>query len=226
MHPRGATEQAPREEQRPAAFEKKTLIDEPKAIVPAVETVSEPAAGISSLPPDLSEPPEEPPHFSDTSAPEEPVSFRERFSESAAVKGYDLSFLDSINLPLPDIDPEYLEHVDDPLLDNAFDERLMASGDDLMPIRDAANLVAVALNGNRQNPAETNGSSNGNAAEEPARKTLVYVPPTFDDEPDAELPVLSENPTEEELFAYASAHPVVKKALRIFRGTIVEVKKR
>jgi len=34
------------------------------------------------------------------------------------------------------------------------------------------------------------------------------------------MPTLSENPTEEEMLAYAQAHPLVKKALRIFRGKI------
>lgn len=216
----GPVEHVSREEQRPAAFEKKTLIDDPKTVEPAGEDTPEPPGVPESLP-------EEPPHFSDNLAPEEPVSFRERFSQPAAVKGYDLSFLDTINLPLPEIDPEDLEHVEDPWLDNAFDERLLASGDDLMPIPNAVNIAAEALSGNRARAAAANGSSNGGGTPEPiARDTPVYTPPVFDEEPAADLPALSDNPTEEELFAYANAHPVVRKALRIFRGTIVEVKKR
>ena len=206
--------QPQREEARPAAFEKKTLIDEPRPVKPAVEPVPEP--------PELKESfPEEPAYFADTFAAAAPEPVQKPAEPKPAPIAYDLSFLDSINLPLPEIDPEELEHVDDPLLDNAFDDRLQELGDDLMPIPNAASLVAAALGGNREKNA--NGHSNGNTETE--RKTPVYVPPTFD-EPETELPVLSDDPTEEELMAYAKAHPLVRKALRIFRGEITEVKKR
>ncbi len=39
------------------------------------------------------------------------------------------------------------------------------------------------------------------------------------------LPELGENPSEAELIAYAEAHPIVRKAMRIFRARVVEVTK-
>ena len=221
--------QPPSEQPQPAAFEKKTLIDEPKREEPVsvnvpVVILAQPVA-VEDV---RTSGPEEPPHFSDgfsnddTFIPEGVVE-----TPSIAAKSYDLSFLDSINLPLPDIDSEDLEHVEDTWLDNAFDERLLASGDDLMPIPDAQNLAAAAIGGRRDPITSTNGHSNGaGTAAAPARETPIYTPPVFDDEPAVELPVLSENPSQEEMLAYANAHPVIRKALRIFRGKIVDVKKR
>ena len=210
-----AVEHAPREEPKPAAFEKKTLIDDSNPAELAIEGVP------ASIP-------EEHPHFLDSFSDEESFASADPVEEPAvAVKGYDLSFLDSINLPLPDIDSEELEHVEDSWLDNAFDERLLASGDDLMPIQNAAQLAAAAIGRSRDAIAATNGRSNGSGtAAAPARETPVYTPPVFDDEPVGELPILSDDPTEDELLAYANAHPIVKKALRIFGGKILEVKKR
>ena len=199
------------EDPQPAAFEKKTLIDDPERDEHESDDIP---ASIT----------EERPHFSDDFAAEQPVE-----EPAIAATRYDLSFLDSINLPLPDIDSEDLEHVEDTWLDNAFDERLLAAGDDLMPIPNAANIAAAAIGSQRDAVAATNGISNGNgaaAATAPARETAVYTPPVFDGEPAGDMPILSENPSEDELIAYANAHPIVKKALRIFRGTIVEVKKR
>ncbi len=223
------TAQPPRERPQPAAFEKKTLIDEPRPEEPVSVSVpkvipDEPVS-VKDVKTSL---PEEPPHFSDGFSNVESFT-REEIVEtpSIAVKGYDLSFLDSINLPLPDIDSEDLEHVEDTWLDNAFDERLLASGDDLMPLPNAPNLAAAAIGGRRDSIASPNVHSNGGGtAAAPARETPVYTPPVFDDEPAGDLPALSEDPTEAEMLAYANAHPVVRKALRIFRGKIVEVKKR
>ena len=208
-------DEAPREQPQPAAFEKKTLINDPAPEERAIDDIS---ASIT----------EEPLHFSENFSAEELVSIEEPPEKPADAQPYDLSFLDSINLPLPSIDSEELEHVEDAWLDNAFDERLLATGDDLMPIANAPNIAAAAIgSGSREKIAATNGLSNGaGTATAPAREAAVYTPPVFDDEPAHELPTLSENPSEDEMLAYANAHPVVRKALRIFRGKIVEVKKR
>mgnify|MGYP001413959658 CR=1 FL=1 len=218
----------PREQSQPAAFEKKTLIDEPKPAETVIEAVPMSIPDESAIEHPQESIPEEPPHFSDRFSDDEPVTPEETAEEPAiTIKSYDLSFLDSINLPLPDIDSEELEHVEDAWLDNAFDERLLASGDDLMPITGAPNIAAAAIGGRRDSAASANGQSNGSGtAVATARETPVYTPPVFDDEPAAELPILSENPSEDEMLAYANAHPVVRKALRIFRGKIVEVKRR
>ena len=217
------TVETPREEPKPAAFEKKTLIDDPKSKARVQDNIPEYM-------------PEEPSHFSNSFTVEESVPFAEDMpgpikevaaQPATASKGYDLSFLDSINLPLPDIDSEDLEHVEDTWLDNAFDERLLSSGDNLMPIPRAPEIAAAAIGKAREPIPATNGHSNGGGtAAAPARETPVYTPPVFDDDPAGELPTLSADPSEEELMAYANAHPVVKKALRIFRGKITEVKKR
>jgi DNA polymerase III subunit gamma/tau len=223
----GGSTEAISEQPQPAAFEKKTLIDEPKPEEPAVENLPASIPDEPSIEQVSAPLPEEPPHFSDSFTDEESFVPEETIEPHAIVaKSYDLSFLDSLNLPLPDIDSEELEHVEDTWLDNAFDERLLASGDDLMPIANAPNIAAAAIGGRRDSTVSTNGHSNGSGtAVAPARETPVYTPPVFDDEPAGELPVLSEDASEDELLAYANAHPVVRKALRIFRGKIVEVKR-
>ena len=195
--------------------EKKTLINAPQAEKPAIEDTPEAI-------------PEEPRHFSESFSVDEPAMIESPPDiPVVATKPYDLSFLDSINLPLPAIDSEELEHVDDTWLDNAFDERLMAAGDNMMPIPNASNLAAAAIGGPRGPIAATNGSADvvETAPDSPGNKA-VYTPPVFDDEPIADLLELSENPSSDEMLAYANAHPVVRKALRIFRGKIVEVRKR
>ena len=68
----------------------------------------------------------------------------------------------------------------------------------------------------------TNGSTA--AAFAPAKIKPNFVIPNFDEEEASEIPVLPENPTQEEMWHYAQNHPLVKKALRIFRAKIVEVK--
>jgi DNA polymerase III subunit gamma/tau len=223
----GGSTESIREQPQPAAFEKKTLIDEPKPEEPVIKQAPASIPDEPSIEQVSAPLPEEPPHFSDSFSDEEPSALEETTEEPAiAAKGYDLSFLDSLNLPLPDIDSEELEHVEDTWLDNAFDERLLASGDDLMPIPNAPNIAAAAIGGRRDSTASTSVHSNGSGtAVATARETPVYTPPVFDDEPAGELLVLSADASEDELLAYANAHPVVRKALRIFRGKIVEVKK-
>lgn len=141
-------------------------------------------------------------------------------------QAYDPGFLESIRLALPDIDSEALEHAEDSWLDSAYDEKLLRSGDDLNPIKNAAKIVETALGRNSQVDAAVFGGTSktpvGTAAAPAREKTLVE--PVLDVEQAAEIPTLSETSNEEELFAYASAHPVVRKALRIFRGKLVEVK--
>ncbi|MGB7207754.1 MAG: DNA polymerase III subunit gamma/tau [Pyrinomonadaceae bacterium] len=223
----GGSTEAISEQPQAASFEKKTLIDEPKPEEPVIKQAPASIPDEPSIEQVSASFPEEPPHFSDSFSDEEPRVPEKNVAEpTITAKSYDLSFLDSINLPLPDIDSEELEHVEDTWLDNAFDERLLASGDDLMPIANAPNIAAAAIGGRHDSTASTSVHSNGSGtAVATARETPVYTPPVFDDEPAGELPVLSEDPSEDELLAYANAHPVVRKALRIFRGKIVEVKR-
>lgn len=209
-------------EQVPAAVpEKKTLneppaVEEPEYFGPPDKMPDEPE---DFMPPDF-------PPFDDSferTRQVDPVPAR--VAEKSPELAYDLGFLDSIDLPLPDIPSEELVHADDDWLDSAFDRRLLASGDDLNPLPSARRLLAAAVKKRGGEHSNGNGSSHANDPL-PALETVAYVPPVFVEEPAAEKPVLSENPTEEELIAYAKADPVVRSAIRIFRGTVTEVRKR
>ncbi len=144
------------------------------------------------------------------------------FAENAA------RIIESMPIKLPPISSEELEHIEDTWLDDAFERRLQQLGDDLRPIKNAAQFVALLLGENQPNSftakIETTGGSA--AAFAPAKNKPNFVVPNFNEaEESMEIPVLPENPTEEEMWSYAQNHPLVKKALRIFRGKIVEVKK-
>jgi DNA polymerase-3 subunit gamma/tau len=141
---------------------------------------------------------------------------------------YDLSFLDSIDLPLTAVDPELLEHVDDDRLDDAYEQKLVASGDDLKPIARASEILNEALRKRSRNDISVSGANGSTAASAaaPAREVPVYTPPQIDRDTSVALPELSADPSEEELLAYAQAHPVVRNAIRIFGGTIRSVRKR
>ncbi len=206
-----------------ATPEKKTLnaapaLEEPEFFEPP-QPVFEESGEI--LPVDLPEAPSLPV----PSYPEPTAAASVRAAEPKV--SYDLSFLDSIDLPLPAIPSEELVHADDDWLDNALDQRLAATGDDLKPLPNAAELLAAALK-RRSQPAPSNGNTNGSfAAAAPALEIAAFVPPVFEEEEaPAEMPVLSADPTEEELIAYAKADRLVRSALKVFRGTIREVRKR
>jgi DNA polymerase III gamma/tau subunit len=128
---------------------------------------------------------------------------------------------------MPPISSEELEHFDDDKLDAAYENRLLRAGDNLFPLKNAVE-VAETLIGNavRTNElAEIPDSLHGADGTRPKAKP-VFEMPVFDADDDTdEVPVLPENPTSEEMLAYAQKHPAVKKVLRAFRGKIVEVKK-
>lgn len=130
---------------------------------------------------------------------------------------------------MPPISSEELEHVEDNWLDADYERKLQQLGDNLFPIENASKIVEFVLGTNQETGVSAiTETTNGNSAAAFARAKdkPIFVPPNFDeDETETELPVLSEDPTEEEMLRYAHAHPLVKKALRIFRGKIIEVKK-
>ncbi len=142
------------------------------------------------------------------------------FAESFA------SNLESLPMKLPPILSEELEHIEDAWLDDAFERKLQQLGDDLSPIKNASEIVELLLGENQKNSfAAKIEFSNGGAATAfaPAKDKPSFVIPEFDEEESTEIPVLPENPTEEEMWQYAQNHPLVKKVLRVFRGKIVEV---
>ncbi len=134
--------------------------------------------------------------------------------------------LRSMPIRLPPIAAEELEHVEVAALDSAYEEKLVLTGDDLGPFGSAHELVAAVLGESlERHLSRPSQPSNGATAAATAPAYEAIDLSTLDDIEDesGEIPVLGENPTEEELLAYASSHPYVKRALKIFRGTIVSV---
>ncbi len=156
---------------------------------------------------------------------EEPAATStETTSSKPAANGrsYDLSFLDSIKVALPEIEPQMLEHFDDTWLDNAYEQRMILSGDLPQPIPQVHLIAELAIGA----AASQNGISSKPETESVTTSVrpvnIPFLPKPEQLEP---LPELSAEPTKDELFAYANAHPLVKQALKIFNGEILEVKK-
>ncbi|MGI8786609.1 MAG: DNA polymerase III subunit gamma/tau [Pyrinomonadaceae bacterium] len=144
------------------------------------------------------------------------------FAETAA------KIIESMPIKLPPILSEELEHIEDSWLDDAFERKLRQLGDDLSPIKNAAQIAELLLGEHEQNiyAAKTETSTGGaGAAFAPAKDKPDFAIPILNEEEAQEIPVLPENATEEELWHYARNHPIAKKVLRIFRGEIVEVKR-
>lgn len=160
-----------------------------------------------------------------TETPE--VELPEKPETSSFIENFTANFVDNLPANLSLITAEELEHIEDNWLDAAYEKKLMISGDELLPIPSASKL-ADALIGNpvKKEKIEVE-VSNGNSAAAAARaKEISRMIPQLSEEPmSEEMPVLPENPTEAELYKYAENHPLVKKALKIFRGKIIEVKK-
>lgn len=136
----------------------------------------------------------------------------------------DLSFLDSLPVRLPPISAEELEHADDDWLDAAYEQKLAWSGEIISPIKNAAQLAA-SLGAGISNGTSVVDRSEGTAAAAAKALERPDLVPIFDEGPMV-VPDLVENATDKELLAFAQDHPLVRKALRAFRGKIVEVAKR
>jgi DNA polymerase-3 subunit gamma/tau len=183
-----------------ATAEKKTLIPDVVEPFPVFSGPIEPDE------PFFSEPPpetldDEPPEISLAPAP------------------YDLSFVEELPERPLDISADRLEHYEHSTLDDAFENKLFFAGDNLAPFA-AADELAAAFSTVKPHAAAAS-ASNGNS-------TSAFIPPVFepDVEPEeAEIITLSDNPTEEEMLAYAEQHPLIRKVKRAFRATVVEVRK-
>lgn len=161
---------------------------------------------------------------------EEPPYFQERPGSYDNVDVVPPPFLDDHSLdelptklePLTDAE---LEHVIDEKLDDRFESALMRSGDDLSPITGASSLVTGLLGRTLTGSISAAAGSSG-AAAAPARDLSRFAPPIVEeDEGPVEHVVLSENPTEEELRAFARSLPSVRRLMRLFKAEIVEVKR-
>ena len=120
-----------------------------------------------------------------------------------------------------------LEHFEDKKLDEAYEAKLEIVGDDLLRIKDSDKLIEALLGEVYVPPVApvrpvTNGSSHATAAA-PTREATKLRDEMVPKQEDIELPALTADPTEEELLAYANAHPSVRAAMRVFRAKIIEV---
>jgi DNA polymerase-3 subunit gamma/tau len=223
-----------------AGSEKKTLNPEPtdadrNVRVPGTADIpvrsapvpgpTEPGPSFSEALPEGPSVPDDP--FGDGFGSADLVVEEPEFTDAPVKFSTDLDFINSLPVKLPPISSEDLEHIEDKKMDALYERKLEWSGDDLMPIAKAEDL-AKALIGNQAGAIAAKPNGNGSAAAAaPSRAPLNLQIPNFEEE-DAkiELPVLSDNPTEEELFAYANAHPMVRKAMRIFRAKVIAVNKK
>ncbi len=120
---------------------------------------------------------------------------------------------------LPPPTTEMLAHIDDKRLDGGYELQLEWSGDDLLPIANVSAIVRdwLGIAAVEDRPPAVAASSGRAFA--PA-----YEPrPSF--QKPIDLPVLSTEPSDEELLEYAKAHPAVREAIRIFQAEIIEVKR-
>lgn len=129
---------------------------------------------------------------------------------------------DAASLGLARLSSEELEHTDDDRLDNAYELKLSFTGDDLKPMSSAATLVAAFA---PREPVRSTSNGYGTAAA-PAVDVSHMIADVIRPEEDVPLPELSDDPSEDELMAYAKAHPDVRRAIRIFRAKILKVEKR
>lgn len=137
-------------------------------------------------------------------------------------------FVSSMPVKLAPMSAEDLEHAEDSRLDTAYEDRLLRSGDDLSPIPNASKIAEMLFSPSQLAAPNAGGESTNGAATgaAPAKISSRYIPLLEKEEEEpGEIPVMPENPTEEDLMAYAQDHPVVKRAIRIFRGKILDVKK-
>jgi len=166
--------------------------------------------------------------FSDSEAESFPPPIQPEESLVPAVESW-AKRLESMPVKMPQITAEELEHVEDAWLDADFERKLLQSGDNLASIKNIYRLVESLLENASQNPfadgSETKNAGNGTAFA-PAKEKSSFAMPVFEEEEISnEMPVLPENPTDEQMWQYAENHPLVKKAMRIFRGKIIEVRR-
>lgn len=221
------SEEQPISGQMPQTPEKKTL----RVEIPP-EDVPFPVSSSANLPKTeekREENPEPEPYSEQWDFAEEKAAAElpEKPETSSFIENFTANFVDNLPTNLSLITAEELEHIEDTWLDAAYEKKVMISGDELLPIPNASKL-ADELIGNlvKKEKIEVE-ASNGNSAVAAARaKEISRMIPQLSEEPiSEEMPVLPENPSEAELYKYAENHPLVKKALKIFRGKIIEVKK-
>jgi DNA polymerase III subunit gamma/tau len=170
---------------------------------------------------------EQEPEIQESDFIEEEIAPPVKKETSEFIENFKAEFVDKISIDLSLITSEELEHIEDKWLDEAYEKKLLLSGDELNLIPNAS-IIVENLIGNSNKKTEVQAeSSNGSSAVAFARAKEIsrMIPQINEEEVSEEIPELPENPTEEQLYKYAESHPLVKKALKIFRGKIIEVKK-
>lgn len=235
-------------------FEKKTLESDsvPKDIpFPTGNQESKDAKPINIEDEPAEKVPEATPHALSANIPSEPLSLREKIGKSLANRvsetdesedpgnqdfdgnqdfGIDLN---SMPVRIAPLSEEELEHFEDEKLDKEYENRLLREGDSLRMLVDPGSILGnspekethpespelAAAPHASVPPAATSASAKDNKALEIVSKLREV------EDIDESIPKLADNPTEDQLFEYASNHPKVRKVMRVFRGKIVEVKK-
>jgi len=128
-------------------------------------------------------------------------------------------FIASLPVKLPPAAAEELDHIEDKTLDAAYDHKLLISGDNLLPVKNASAIVAAVVGRVSVQNAEAVSGPGGIAA---VRAPVNIEIPRVEDQ-DISLPALPPNPTQEQILAYASAHPAVRRIARLFRAKILDV---
>lgn len=195
--------------------EKKTLKIEP----PPPASVNERMSG--------GEPPEFAPFSADFEGPPDIDNHFESLDPSdtlLTVKVTDPPRFETPLLSLPALSSDDLRHHENPRLDDAYDERLLLTGDDLLPIGEADTLIKMLFGDTSEKVslvAEPTAISA--AAAKPAFDVEFFKAQITPAEPDILLPELGEQPSTELLEKYARAHPAVRTVMRVFRAKLVNV---
>lgn len=167
----------------------------------------------------------EPKQISDFEAPPEPSTPESSPSSQTHDHARIVRIIESMPIKMSPISAEELEHIEDNWLDEAYDKKLQLAGDDLKQLPNASKFVEILLG---ESSSDQISATIETEKEPPKTDTGSFTVPlsAFGTEDISnELPVLPANPTEDDLWKFAEAHPLVKKALRIFRGKIIEVSK-
>lgn len=160
--------------------------------------------------------PEPPPKYIESPAP---IETPETAPKTAVER------VNAMPVKLIPISSEDLEHIEDKWLDDRYESKLQWSGDDLKPIKGAAELAALLFTSAQNAPALAETVNGNGAAATRAPIDLSFMPSLDEAEDTGEIPALPEDPTEQDLYAFAGKHPTVKRALRVFRGKVIGVKK-
>jgi DNA polymerase III gamma/tau subunit len=146
---------------------------------------------------------------------------------SEFIKQFNANIVDNYSIDVSSITFEELEHIEDSWLDAAYEKKLELAGDSLTWIPNASEIVEVLVGiAPKKELPEIQIIESAFGASAGDNKDFSHlIPQLNEDEESHEIPELPEDPNDEQLLQFASAHPIVKKALKIFRGKIVEVKK-